>query len=111
MQLEGPAVHYFGGIDEYDHNTRRQLDRPGTIDCNRPGGIGWPPRDCGPRPRIDAGHAADRKSTRLNSSHRCISYAVFCLKKKTQQVRENINLTFSIGLKLNPDGTIIDVLP
>src|SRR5437879_11810017 len=27
-------------------------------------------------------HAQDRKSTRLNSSHRCISYAVFCLKKK-----------------------------
>src|SRR5437762_3960651 len=32
----------------------------------------------------EALHAAqDRKSTRLNSSHRCISYAVFCLKKKT----------------------------
>src|SRR5437867_6078348 len=32
------------------------------------------------------GHDAvvqDRKSTRLNSSHRTISYAVFCLKKKT----------------------------
>src|SRR5437762_10126482 len=28
--------------------------------------------------------AKDRKSTRLNSSHRCISYAVFCLKKKKQ---------------------------
>src|SRR5688572_31627855 len=27
----------------------------------------------------------DRKSTRLNSSHSQISYAVFCLKKKTQQ--------------------------
>src|SRR5947207_5036221 len=27
---------------------------------------------------------ADRKSTRLNSSHTVISYAVFCLKKKTQ---------------------------
>src|SRR5437867_12981045 len=27
----------------------------------------------------------DRKSTRLNSSHRTISYAVFCLKKKTNQ--------------------------
>src|SRR5207248_11590610 len=27
----------------------------------------------------------DRKSTRLNSSHRTISYAVFCLKKKKQQ--------------------------
>ena len=28
---------------------------------------------------------ADRKSTRLNSSHALISYAVFCLKKKTKQ--------------------------
>src|SRR5437762_10733264 len=28
----------------------------------------------------------DRKSTRLNSSHRCISYAVFCLKKKKIRV-------------------------
>src|SRR5437762_9373861 len=28
--------------------------------------------------------ARDRKSTRLNSSHRCISYAVFCLKKKNK---------------------------
>src|SRR5437879_8710332 len=28
--------------------------------------------------------AADRKSTRLNSSHRCISYAVFCLQKKRE---------------------------
>src|SRR5436189_3678389 len=27
----------------------------------------------------------DRKSTRLNSSHRCISYAVFCLKKKNNK--------------------------
>src|SRR5437762_5146036 len=32
------------------------------------------------------GGAIDRKSTRLNSSHRCISYAVFCLKKKTSTV-------------------------
>src|SRR5437762_7379308 len=29
--------------------------------------------------------AKDRKSTRLNSSHRCISYAVFCLKKKKKK--------------------------
>src|SRR5258708_23625206 len=28
-------------------------------------------------------HRQDRKSTRLNSSHQIISYAVFCLKKKT----------------------------
>src|SRR5690606_41425161 len=30
----------------------------------------------------DSDHPADRKSTRLNSSHVKISYAVFCLKKK-----------------------------
>src|SRR5258708_26627709 len=29
--------------------------------------------------------AADRKSTRLNSSHQIISYAVFCFKKKTKK--------------------------
>src|SRR5437764_6070869 len=32
--------------------------------------------------RCDETVPLDRKSTRLNSSHRCISYAVFCLKKK-----------------------------
>src|SRR5438094_5926185 len=31
----------------------------------------------------------DRKSTRLNSSHRTISYAVFCLKKKKKYKRKN----------------------
>src|SRR5437879_8384759 len=31
---------------------------------------------------LDDAEVLDRKSTRLNSSHRCISYAVFCLKKK-----------------------------
>src|SRR5437762_7495503 len=36
-------------------------------------------RMCGGR---ECGWLLDRKSTRLNSSHRCISYAVFCLKKK-----------------------------
>src|SRR5436189_2863462 len=35
--------------------------------------------------RLD--RALDRKSTRLNSSHRCISYAVFCLKKKKQRLQ------------------------
>src|SRR5437879_9262182 len=34
------------------------------------------------------GLAGDRKSTRLISSHRCISYAVFCLKKKTKKQTE-----------------------
>src|SRR5207248_8856448 len=31
----------------------------------------------------------DRKSTRLNSSHRTISYAVFCLKKKKYNIKHN----------------------
>src|SRR5690554_7400375 len=41
----------------------------------------------GPQGRAPAGRSAqclDRKSTRLNSSHVRISYAVFCLKKKTK---------------------------
>src|SRR5690606_41307488 len=33
--------------------------------------------------RLEAAYSEDRKSTRLNSSHVKISYAVFCLKKKT----------------------------
>src|SRR5438094_2240976 len=41
------------------------------------------------RPQRRAGRqrapARDRKSTRLNSSHRTISYAVFCLKKKKKK--------------------------
>src|SRR5437762_4544703 len=35
---------------------------------------------------ISGGGIEDRKSTRLNSSHRCISYAVFCLKKKNKNM-------------------------
>src|SRR5437867_5226953 len=48
------------------------------------GGVGsWVYRSCG-RVGIpgNQGISVDRKSTRLNSSHRTISYAVFCLKKK-----------------------------
>src|SRR5439155_3649477 len=44
-----------------------------------------PFRPPSPDPRLRAGaHLLDRKSTRLNSSHVAISYAVFCLKKKKQ---------------------------
>src|SRR5690625_6816845 len=42
----------------------------------------------GPLAAMAAGAGgADRKSTRLNSSHVAISYAVFCLKKKKQRER------------------------
>src|SRR5260221_8310754 len=36
-------------------------------------------------------YLVDRKSTRLNSSHTVISYAVFCLKKKKNKVQHNVN--------------------
>src|SRR5205814_6940563 len=51
------------------------LFRPATPGCPRPRQSPrcWPPR-----------RRADRKSTRLNSSHLGISYAVFCLKKKNK---------------------------
>src|SRR3712207_6852532 len=39
-------------------------------------------REVLPFPVLDLAPAPDRKSTRLNSSHANISYAVFCLKKK-----------------------------
>src|SRR3712207_7398121 len=35
-------------------------------------------------------HELDRKSTRLNSSHANISYAVFCLKKKTKPISSRL---------------------
>src|SRR5437762_9721163 len=55
---------------------------------NSPGSTGYIIAYAGRRSR--AGEAErmgkrDRKSTRLNSSHRCISYAVFCLKKKKKK--------------------------
>src|SRR2546427_8694340 len=40
-----------------------------------------------------AGWRGDRKSTRLNSSHSQISYAVFCLKKKKKKERSRCALT------------------
>src|SRR5438552_16293785 len=46
----------------------QQAPHPGVLDCRRAGRA--------------YGLGGDRKSTRLNSSHQIISYAVFCLKKK-----------------------------
>src|SRR2546427_8132647 len=41
---------------------------------------------------VNTASEADRKSTRLNSSHSQISYAVFCLKKKKKNKRKNIHI-------------------
>src|SRR5690606_40987130 len=51
-----------------------------------------------PKAVLDEGPLADRKSTRLNSSHVKISYAVFCLKKK-----KTIE-TAETERKLGPEG-------
>src|SRR3712207_7117443 len=42
-------------------------------------------------------HREDRKSTRLNSSHANISYAVFCLKKKTIHRPLFVSLTINLN--------------
>src|SRR2546422_4241423 len=47
------------------------------------------------RPRGLSG-VRDRKSTRLNSSHGYISYAVFCLKKKKKDTERNCYIFFTI---------------
>src|SRR5258708_31891393 len=46
---------------------------------------------CGSRPLAES--SRDRKSTRLNSSHQIISYAVFCLKKKKTDIHMPIHPT------------------
>src|SRR5947208_13319230 len=53
---------------------------------------------------IDRDVELDRKSTRLNSSHQIISYAVFCLKKKKKQKEKTIkmkNNKYSNSVKLH----------
>src|SRR5437879_11332301 len=59
------------------------VQRPGG--AGHPGGRGVPDRVLQLQPQPAGRPAEDRKSTRLNSSHRCISYAVFCLKKKKKK--------------------------
>src|SRR5207248_7644995 len=53
-------------------------------DRRRDGRVPPPVRQSG-RVGTGTGVRQDRKSTRLNSSHRTISYAVFCLKKKKER--------------------------
>src|SRR5207248_11560465 len=68
----GPEPHEGGIADGFDRfrPADQQQDADDEED-HREGDGGSPDR-----------RLADRKSTRLNSSHRTISYAVFCLKKK-----------------------------
>src|SRR5437588_4290867 len=47
------------------------------------------------------GRGADRKSTRLNSSHTVISYAVFCLKKKKKKKNDTLSTKQKSKMKTN----------
>src|SRR3712207_7233852 len=49
---------------------------------------------------ISWGEDGDRKSTRLNSSHANISYAVFCLKKKTKTHKRTVFVLFFFCLAI-----------
>src|SRR5437773_7555597 len=62
------------------HDAFRSLSKSHTLKSRISAPIRQPfsPEDCCSSPP----HEPDRKSTRLNSSHITISYAVFCLKKK-----------------------------
>src|SRR6266705_5772908 len=60
----------------FPYTTLFRSARPCCSSSAGPTTAGWPPG------------RADRKSTRLNSSHRPISYAVFCLKNKKPQFVE-----------------------
>src|SRR5256885_16938112 len=63
-----------------------------TLFRSRDGGCGLPDSPgAGLSPGARSTHGErDRKSTRLNSSHLVISYAVFCLKKKKKKKNRNI---------------------
>src|SRR2546430_11438189 len=55
-----------------------------------------------PAARAPARGASDRKSTRLNSSHSQISYAVFCLTKKTTEGREQVYTSLALHQSSTP---------
>src|SRR3712207_7745543 len=66
-----------------------------NVAASRRGAHGGPDSDECSGVRRGRKRTADRKSTRLNSSHANISYAVFCLKKKKQNSYEPRQLEHS----------------
>src|SRR5438034_7217819 len=79
-------------IDDRDAGVRRRRDLRGRAAVRRRAGEDLeppgPPRRQHPKRRL----LRDRKSTRLNSSHTVISYAVFCLKKKKKKTKDKTRL-------------------
>src|SRR3712207_7676992 len=65
------------------HELEAVLMRIGPVAADLPVELGPEAEDLELQPRVRRDVPGDRKSTRLNSSHANISYAVFCLKKKS----------------------------
>src|SRR5258708_21575588 len=65
-----------------------------------------PRRPTPPARRRRRGQVRDRKSTRLNSSHQIISYAVFCLKKKNKAAERKVE-RLRIAHELAPQQTTL----
>src|SRR3712207_7007495 len=76
-----PYTTLFRSSLRYRWSRRRGVRGPAT-GAGRP----WGRQESRGSPYGDDRSAQDRKSTRLNSSHANISYAVFCLKKKPNKV-------------------------
>src|SRR3712207_7828391 len=80
------------------HDALPIFGRGGRARGRRPRALpGGPPLADHDRPRGDVAEALvlDRKSTRLNSSHANISYAVFCLKKKKLKKKRPVGSRFA----------------
>src|SRR5690554_5825315 len=75
--------HGFAGTEQ-THGQNSQVRATGSI-----GAASYPARIF--KGKKMGGHLGDRKSTRLNSSHVRISYAVFCLKKKKKKRKKRSN--------------------
>src|SRR5256885_11819068 len=81
FRSRAPGVHHGVGQSRRPHRkATAALSRDG-IEPER-AGRGVPARDPADLRGAVSPRGGDRKSTRLNSSHLVISYAVFCLKKK-----------------------------
>src|SRR3712207_8258798 len=89
------ATHIDGGADGWGHVVA-------VIDGYDREIVGWAWARRGRANAAERARDIDRKSTRLNSSHANISYAVFCLKKNTNPTGRPT----AAGIKVEHHGTV-----
>src|SRR5438270_4107718 len=107
LALSTRGIHALEQIGIADEVLKHAIPMRGRMIHEKSGALHFAPYDVDPNKHINSiGRAAlnttvieaaqDRKSTRLNSSHSQISYAVFCLKKKKNKrsiTHENLSPT------------------